>query len=120
MENIEQSTANECPQGEKKLDVSESISEESLMPGSRISVTVSYVASPSEFYFQLDQEQGSYNTLMDEMFEHFSSLSQGECAVPKDLAVGAVCAALYAEDECWYRVQVKNFTDGSYTVSDSL
>ncbi|GFR68044.1 tudor domain-containing protein 1 [Elysia marginata] len=94
----------------------ESTSLDKLPTGSRVSITVSFVVSPSEFYFQLDQKQGEYNTLMDQMFEHFSGLPEGEGAIQEKLSVGKMCAALYAEDESWYRALVKDVTDGSYTI----
>ncbi|GFN94103.1 LOW QUALITY PROTEIN: tudor domain-containing protein 1 [Plakobranchus ocellatus] len=87
--------------------------------GSRIPVTVSFVHSPSKFYFQLDRDQGLYSALLDQMFEHFSNLPEGEDVIQQgtnDLSIGDLCAAFYTEDESWYRVIVKNIEDGLYTV----
>ena len=104
----------------EKQDVSERTSQDKPVVGSRMSVTVSFVVNPSEFYFQLDQKQDQYNLLLDQMFEHFSGLPEGEGTIQQDLSIGDLCAALYAEDESWYRSCVTDITDGSYTVSFNI
>ncbi|XP_012939180.1 uncharacterized protein LOC101858039 [Aplysia californica] len=88
---------------------------ESVTTGQRVAVTVSYVDSPTKFYLQLDSKRPELDTMMDSMFDHFSSLPEGEGTV-ESLEIGDFCAALY-EDESWYRVSVKAVNeDGSYQV----
>ena len=72
--------------------------------GERMAVSVSHVETPDEFFFQLDTKRGQLDSLMDSMFEHFSSLPEGE-GVMDEPKQGDLCAALY-EDESWYRVKV--------------
>ncbi|KAK3749426.1 hypothetical protein RRG08_003275 [Elysia crispata] len=114
MEGIEEIRATK--DRKEKQDVSERTSQDKPVVGSRMSVTVSFVVNPSEFYFQLDQKQDQYNLLLDQMFEHFSGLPEGEGTIQQDLSIGDLCAALYAEDESWYRSCVTEITDGSYTI----
>ncbi|RUS80335.1 hypothetical protein EGW08_011904 [Elysia chlorotica] len=113
MEGIDKTNATENQKAEQ--DVLISPSQEEMASGNRMPVTVSFVVDPSEFYFQLDQKQDDYNLLLDQMFEHYSGLPEGEGAI-QDLSIGDLCAALYAEDESWYRVCVKDITDGSYRI----
>ncbi|XP_059173554.1 uncharacterized protein LOC131954068 isoform X2 [Physella acuta] len=75
--------------------------------GQRLAVSVSFVCSPDLFYLHLEREKPNLDTLMDEMYEHYSTAEEELLESP---AVGDVCAALY-EDESWYRVMIKSISD---------
>ncbi|XP_013146687.1 PREDICTED: maternal protein tudor-like [Papilio polytes] len=71
---------------------------------------ICYVHSLDEFYVQTNESDAVLDKITEE-------LSQGEEfeQVP-DLKVGSVCAALWAEDEQWYRAKILEFCDVGYHV----
>ena len=80
--------------------------------GQRVKVTVSHVVSPSRFYSQLDSNVAQLEVASDAMFEHFSSLAEGDGAI-ENLTVGRLCACAFGEDESWYRAIVHSIDTDS-------
>jgi tudor domain-containing protein 1/4/6/7 len=81
-----------------------------LNVGHRMKVMVSHVESPSLFYVQRDEKLPSLTELSDNLFEHFSSLAEGDGLIP-EVSVGQLCASQFGEEEeekSWYRAQVKS------------
>ncbi|XP_063433954.1 uncharacterized protein LOC134715596 isoform X2 [Mytilus trossulus] len=76
-----------------------------LKDGERISVTVSHSDSPSKFYVNKEENATKISTLMDDMFNFYSNLSEKQYEITK-LEPQMVCAAKFSEDDTWYRVKV--------------
>ncbi|XP_076098484.1 uncharacterized protein LOC143068364 isoform X2 [Mytilus galloprovincialis] len=76
-----------------------------LKDGERISVTISHSDSPSKFYVNKEENVTKIDTLMDDMFNFYSNLSEKQYKITK-LKPQMVCAAKFSEDDTWYRVKV--------------
>ncbi|VDI51659.1 tudor domain-containing protein 1/4/6/7 [Mytilus galloprovincialis] len=76
-----------------------------LKDGERISVTISHSDSPSKFYVNKEENVTKIDTLMDDMFNFYSNLSEKQYKITK-LEPQMVCAAKFSEDDTWYRVKV--------------
>ncbi|XP_071177212.1 uncharacterized protein [Mytilus edulis] len=76
-----------------------------LKDGERISVTISHSHSPSKFYVNKEENVTKIDTLMDDMFNFYSNLSEKQYKITK-LEPLMVCAAKFSEDDTWYRVKV--------------
>lgn len=89
------------------------IAELRLDVGQRASADVVFVASHSEFYCQLSQNEQQLNTLMDAIAK--AGVSQPPLG-PDSLEVGLPCCALYSADQSWYRGVVKAVAAGGASV----
>lgn len=70
---------------------------------------ISHLNSPSEFYIQLESAVGDLEWTADQLS------SAGDFAEIQDLTPGALCAAVYPEDEMWYRARIlSNTVAGMY------
>ncbi|XP_013172201.1 PREDICTED: maternal protein tudor-like isoform X2 [Papilio xuthus] len=71
---------------------------------------ICYVHSLDEFYVQTDESDAVLDKIRVRLCqgEEFEQVS--------DLKVGSVCAALWAEDEQWYRAKILEFCDVGYHV----
>lgn len=85
----------------------------SLKLGHRQKVSICQVVSPSLFYIQLENH-AQVDEQADAMFEHYSTLAEGDCLVEK-LTVGQLCACQFGEDGSWYRAQVESVDPDSDT-----
>lgn len=65
---------------------------------------ISHLNSPSEFYVQLESAVGDLEWTADQLAsaENFVEI--------QDLTPGALCAAVYPEDEMWYRARILSNT----------
>ena len=86
------------------------LKETSLSVEQRVQVLVSAASSPGKFWVQQEQQTSQLEALLNSMFDFFSSLADEKLCV-QDVEDGTVVAALFAEDESWYR--------GKVSVSDS-
>nr|KAG5696920.1 hypothetical protein BaRGS_015884 [Batillaria attramentaria] len=90
---------------EVKLEGSERKSS-TLMVG-RQKVTVGHMVSPSLFYVQREDQQSEVDKQLDAMFEHYSSLAEGDGLVEHP-TVGQLCASQFGEDGSWYRACIRS------------
>ncbi|XP_064604917.1 uncharacterized protein LOC135470098 [Liolophura sinensis] len=74
-----------------------------VIEGSRFEVTVSHSESPSHFWVHLKANSDQLKSMMDVFNEAMASTRPDD----QPLAVTQACAALSAEDEVWYRGEVR-------------
>lgn len=87
----------------------------SLKVGEKMECTVVYVATPSEFWCQVKKFSELSDRTLDDMAKVYGSMGPGEGLLP-NLRPGCVCAALFSEDETWYRATVEKVTGREVTV----
>ena len=80
-------------------------------------VTTSLSADGS-FWVQLSLEDSCYDTLVEQMKERLSVAK--EVMTPVFFNVGDLCAAMYSEDESWYRARVIAVCDSRVSTSCPL
>ncbi|XP_045158547.2 uncharacterized protein LOC123524421 isoform X3 [Mercenaria mercenaria] len=91
-------------------DITDKINElesEKLAVEQRVKVVVSHSESPSKFWVQLENEKVKLDNLLITMYDFYNACTDSQLSVEsviKDMLV----AALYPEDESWYRAQVVN------------
>lgn len=86
---------------------------EEIVPSSEVgvSVVISHIDSPSEFYIQLSDALESINILQQELQDQISSLADLE-----NPTAGVLCAAPYSVCQQWFRAQVLDADDDITTV----
>lgn len=85
------------------MSSSDSFTQIRLTEGSRVEVTVSRSESPSHFWIHLKANSDQLKSMMDVFNEAMASTHPES----QPLAVNQPCAALSAEDEVWYRGEVR-------------
>ena len=75
--------------------------------------TISYIASPDEFYCQLTSEKNIFDRLMDKMYSYYEVGKSGSSL--HSTTVGSYCAAPYS-DGSWYRGEITAISPKSVTV----
>ncbi|XP_052256501.1 uncharacterized protein LOC127861849 isoform X4 [Dreissena polymorpha] len=78
--------------------------------GQRVKVTVSHTESPSQFWVNLVENQSRLDELLNTMFQLYTSSRDPRLHVDS-VKEGDIVAALYSEDESWYRTEVISVTD---------
>ena len=81
------------------------------MPTSRMPFQsyISYIESPSKFYIQFAKWESELNLLLEQMYEHYSTAPR----VSHTVQPGSMCAALFRDDENWYRARVESLSQVS-------
>lgn len=87
-------------------EVSEAIYEQCGFP-----ITVSHIESPNNFYVQLAHDLESIDALQAELLTNIDSLTDADEPV-----VGMLCAALYNENQEWYRAEVLGIDENKVNV----
>lgn len=83
-----------------------------LKAGAKLSVLVTFVNSPADFYCQDTTNSDALDEVMASLETHCAASTGGLV-----WAVGDVCATLYSDDGAWYRAEVADVTaDGHVTV----
>ena len=66
-----------------------------------------YSNSPAEFWLQSNDHSDAVMDISAQLAEHCNSSSKSPLSAP---SVGQYCAALYNEDNAWYRAQVMSLS----------
>ncbi|XP_066930838.1 tudor domain-containing protein 5-like [Clytia hemisphaerica] len=75
--------------------------------GDKIKCYISYIISPSSFWYQDKKYVSELDELMERMNEFYNSV-KGDLFTSLDFQPGQICCALYSEDNQWYRAIVKS------------
>ncbi|XP_021350187.1 uncharacterized protein LOC110448334 isoform X2 [Mizuhopecten yessoensis] len=78
-------------------------------------VYVVYSNSPGEFWCQIVDKANELQTMMDQMNEHYNSLSPTKSAIGQP-EIGMPCVAKFSEDELWYRAEISSYDDKTVEV----
>lgn len=78
---------------------------ETLAIGHRVRVTISHSESPSKLWVQVESEKEKLNSLLDSMCHFYSACSDSRLTV-EPVSKDTIVAALYPEDDSWYRAKV--------------
>nr|XP_002737010.2 PREDICTED: uncharacterized protein LOC100376221 [Saccoglossus kowalevskii] len=70
-----------------------------------ISVTVTYINSPAEFWCQPIRTSDQFNALMDNLESYYAKLGDSE-GILTQTTVGKQCVAQYSVDNGWYRAVI--------------
>jgi tudor domain-containing protein 1/4/6/7 len=76
-----------------------------LKQGVAYTMLSSWANSVKDFYLQLSSESSALSALAGSLFRRYSTLRPGELTLSSP-AVGQVCVAKFAVDNCWYRAIV--------------
>lgn len=71
----------------------------------RVKVQVSHSDSPSRLWVQLESEKDKLDSLLDRLYQFYSACSDKRLSVEK-VCKDMIVAALFSEDESWYRARV--------------
>lgn len=99
------------PEGGKEVTTSSQESPSLKICQNGVSVILTHIDSPSEFYLQLSDETESVNNLQEELQKAAPDLP-----VLDNPSAGVLCAAPYSVDQQWYRAQVLDADDDITTV----
>uniref|UniRef100_A0A8B9J086 Tudor domain containing 6 n=1 Tax=Amazona collaria TaxID=241587 RepID=A0A8B9J086_9PSIT len=80
--------------------------QQKVMPGLKVSVYVSYVNDPLDFYVQLESDEAQLNSIS----ESLNNRTQRKNPRGQLFQVGDLISAAYSEDSLWYRAVVKQKT----------
>uniref|UniRef100_A0A8C6JH26 Uncharacterized protein n=1 Tax=Melopsittacus undulatus TaxID=13146 RepID=A0A8C6JH26_MELUD len=80
--------------------------QQKIMPGLKVSVYVSYVNDPLDFYVQLESDEAQLNSIS----ESLNDRTQRKNPCGQLCQVGDLISAAYSEDSLWYRAVVKEKT----------
>ncbi|KAM9016499.1 tudor domain-containing protein 6 isoform 1-T1 [Ara ararauna] len=80
--------------------------QQKVMPGLKVSVYVSYVNDPLDFYVQLESDEAQLNSIS----ESLNNKTQRKNPCGQLFQVGDLISAAYSEDSLWYRAVVKQKT----------
>jgi hypothetical protein len=86
-----------------------------LKEGERISVNISHTESPSKFYIQKEEHTGKLETLVDDMFNWYETLS-GDQYKMSTVEPGMICAVKFIDDDSWYRGKIMSVEGEDITV----
>ncbi|XP_033738269.1 uncharacterized protein LOC117325879 [Pecten maximus] len=81
-----------------------------LVADTSCQVFVVYTNSPGEFWCQLADKASELQSMMDQMNEHYNSLSPTKSSIDQP-EIGMPCVAKYSEDKRWYRAEISSFDD---------
>lgn len=70
---------------------------------------ISHINSIEDFYVQMEQDSSNLEAVTN-------LISQGEKSEILDFSTGLICAALYTEDNAWYRAKIIDFRDKEFEV----
>ena len=91
------------------------LSRVAVSQGERVKVLVAFSESPSRFWIQLESEKQKIDDILNQMFDFYSE-STDESLKPAVVSPGDAVAALYPEDESWYRARVESVEGEQVTV----
>ncbi|XP_060086316.1 uncharacterized protein LOC132565637 [Ylistrum balloti] len=86
-----------------------------LVADTTCQVFVVYSNSPGEFWCQLVDKATDLQTMMDQMNEHYNSLSPTKATIDQP-EIGMPCVAKFSEDKLWYRAEILSFEDKNIEV----
>ena len=81
----------------------------------RTRVSVSHANNPSQFWVQLANKKTQLDDLLNQMFDFFTATTDDRLTVDT-VDDDMVVAALFAEDESWYRAKVVKVEEEEVTV----
>jgi hypothetical protein len=64
-----------------------------------------FVASPSQFWFNLNSNVDTLNSLLEDMAMYYECLSPSDCVLSSP-TVGGYCCGQYSVDQGWYRAKI--------------
>ncbi|XP_071116873.1 uncharacterized protein [Haliotis cracherodii] len=76
-----------------------------LQEGQRISIHIIHTVTPSEFYIRSESSKHGVDELMENMFEFYNDLAEGDMVI-EALQSGQMCACACGDDEAWCRGKV--------------
>ncbi|XP_030347035.1 LOW QUALITY PROTEIN: tudor domain-containing protein 6 [Strigops habroptila] len=80
--------------------------QQKIVPGLKVSVYVSHVNDPLDFYVQLESDEAQLNSIS----ESLNNRTQTKNPCGQLFQVGDLISAVYSEDSLWYRAVVKEKT----------
>ena len=83
---------------------------EMLTKEERVKVLISDAESPSYFYVQLASKKPQLDDLLNHMFDVYTTVADNRLDVD-EVSENSVVAALFSEDESWYRARVIQVCD---------
>ncbi|KFQ24658.1 Tudor domain-containing protein 6, partial [Mesitornis unicolor] len=80
--------------------------QQKIVPGLKVSVYVSHVNDPLDFYVQLESDEAQLNSIS----ESLNNKTQAKSPCGQFFQAGDLISAVYSEDNLWYRAVVKEKT----------